>query len=247
MDVVPVDWYKHWFGNEYLTVYAHRNESEARTLIRLIQRNLVVPSGGRILDLCCGQGRHALLLANMGYAVVGIDLSRTLLNIAKFKHSAAGNAFFVQADMRFLPAQNTYDLLLNLFTSFGYFESDEENQSVFKQFVVALKPEGQFVFDYFNAPHLIENLVLHQKDKLYDGFIQQERRLYRGRVEKKITIQKNGTSSVFYESVKIYYPDQIIKMIQKAGLQINKTFGDYNGHPINPEMPRLVVIGNKMA
>ena len=245
MDVVPPDWYKNWFGNEYLTVYAHRDEAEAEDLIKLIHRSTKLTAGARILDLCCGQGRHALRLAEMGYNVIGLDLSRTLLQVAKFRRTPTQKANFVQADMRFLPAVQSFDLILNLFTSFGYFEKDQENQAVLDQFNLVLRPDGFFVFDYLNTDHVRSNLVPSHSDRVGDCFIETERKITRDLVQKKITIHKNGVKAVFYESVKMYKPDEIKKMLHRSGLEIFDIFGDYKGNDFNPSMPRLLIIGKK--
>ena len=216
MDLIPRDWYKTWFGNQYLTVYAYRNEKEAKLLINLIHSNIKLSPQSKILDLCCGQGRHALLLAKMGYRVVGIDLSRTLLEIAKFKTEKNQKASFIQADMRFLPTINKFDLLLNLFTSFGYLDTDDENISVFRQFKIVLKQGGNFVFDYFNSQHVVENLIPYHKARLGDMLIEQERYIERSRVLNKISLSKKGNTSIFYESVKMYQPEEIFKMLKQA-------------------------------
>jgi len=240
------NWYKNWFGNEYLTVYSHRDEKEARQLITLIQKYIHLDSKSKILDLCCGQGRHALLLSKAGFEVYGIDLSITLLEDAKSKKSWGQSAYFIQADMRYLPAIQSFDLLLNLFTSFGYFESNDENQSVLHQFHRALRENGYFVFDYFNVEHVIENLVPYQKDKIGNLVVEQERYIKGSRVQKKIKLKKNGQESVFYESVKMYSPDQILHMMEKANLRVLHLFGDYQGSPLKKNSPRLIVIGTKI-
>jgi len=182
-------WYENWFGNEYLTVYAHRDEDEARQLVQLILTHINLDKSAKILDLCCGQGRHAFLFANEGFDVFGFDLSKTLLQVAKFKNSQSDNTFFVQADMRFLPVVPSFDLLLNLFTSFGYFESDSENKTVFEQFHQALKSGGYFVFDYFHTPHILANLERYQTEKIGDLTVEQERFIEGSRVQKIIRLK----------------------------------------------------------
>jgi SAM-dependent methyltransferase len=245
MDVIPNNWYENWFGNEYLTLYAHRDEREARQLIHLVRKNIALKSDANIIDLCCGQGRHAHILAELGYRVVGVDLSRTLLEVAKYKYSPSTSARFVQADMRSLPFAQSFDLLLNLFTSFGYFESDTENMQVFSQFRQVLNDNGCFVFDYINDKHVIDNLVAEQREKIGNILIDLQRSISHGRVEKKITMTQGNKRSVFYESVKMYPPVKIKEMLQKSGLQVDMILGNYNGDAFNPDSPRLIVIGSK--
>ncbi|TFH02678.1 MAG: class I SAM-dependent methyltransferase [Calditrichales bacterium] len=238
------NWYKNWFGNDYLTVYAHRDDHEALQLIALIQKQIELKPNARILDVCCGQGRHAIHLAQLGYNVFGIDLSRTLLEVAKFQNEI-GHAYFIQSDMRWLPVKNTFDLVLNLFTSFGYFENDQENQRVFLEFRSALNSSGNFVFDYFNSAHVIENLVPFHKEQIGDVVVEQERTISGSRVKKRIHVMREGKTSTFYESVKLYSPKQIRSMLDKAGLKVKHIFGDYDGSPLKENSSRMIVFGGR--
>jgi len=183
----------------------------------------------------------------LGYNVVGIDLSRTLLEAAKYKSTYSEKARFVQADMRQLPFRNSFDLLLNLFTSFGYFDSDVENQKVFYQFKQVLKDDGWFVFDYMNEKHVRDNLVSSQREEIGNIMIELERYISDERVQKKIIMYQNGKKSIFYESVKMYHPEKIQSMMQQAGLSVHKVMGDYDGAPFRPNSPRLVIIGSKKS
>ncbi len=211
----------------------------------LIKENIPIDHHHLTLDLCCGQGRHALLLASQGFRVVGVDLSRTLLEIAKFNADPSHGPKFVQADMRALPFLREFDVLLNLFTSFGYFDSDHENQQVFGQFHRVLKTQGYFVFDYLNERHVVENLVEFQQDYVNNIDIQLERKIVDQRVEKEIRIEKHGRKVKFFESVKMYKPEEIFCMLEAEHLKIEKVFGDYTGIPFKNDTPRLLIIGKK--
>jgi SAM-dependent methyltransferase len=237
------NWYENWFGNEYLTVYAHRDEDEARQLVHLILSNISLDRNAKIIDLCCGQGRHARLFAEKGFEVYGFDLSRKLLQVAKYKNTNNDNTYFVQADMRFLPVVHSFDLLLNLFTSFGYFKTDQENITVFKQFYQVLKKGGYFVFDYFNSTYIIQHLERYQSEQIGDLTVEQERYIEDSRVEKIIRLNRHGKKSVFYESVKLYEPEQILKMMNETGLDVVYLFGDYQGSTFTENSERIIIIG----
>jgi SAM-dependent methyltransferase len=240
------NWYENWFGNEYLTVYSHRDEEEARQLVQLILNSVSLDNNSKIIDLCCGQGRHAHLFAQEGFEVYGFDLSRKLLQVAKYKNENSKNTFFVQADMRYLPVVHSFDLLLNLFTSFGYFQSDKENLAVFEQFHQALKKGGFFVFDYFNSPYLKEHLVRYHREQIGELMVEQERYIEDSRVEKIIRLNRDGKESTFYESVKMYKPEQILKMMEETGLNVGYIFGDYSGSSLTENSERMIVIGEKI-
>ncbi len=239
------NWYENWFGNEYLTVYAHRDEDEARQLVQLILTYINLDKNAKIIDLCCGQGRHAFLFAREGFEVFGFDLSRTLLQVAKYKKDQSNNTFFIQADMRYIPAMHSFDLLLNLFTSFGYFETDIENKTVFQQFHQALKTGGYFVFDYFHTPYILANLERYKSEQIGDLTVEQERFIEGSRVQKIIRLNRQGKQSTFYESVKMYKPDQIIKMMEETSLSVRYIFGDYKGSPLSEDSERIIIIGQK--
>jgi SAM-dependent methyltransferase len=240
---MSANWYENWFGNEYLTVYAHRDEDEARQLVHLILSNISLVNKAKIIDLCCGQGRHASLFAEEAFEVYGFDLSRKLLQVAKYKNNKNDNTYFVQADMRFLPAVHSFDLLLNLFTSFGYFQSDQENISVFKQFYQVLKKGGYFVFDYFNSSYIIQHLERYQSEQIGDLTVEQERYIEDSRVEKIIRLNRHGKKSIFHESVKLYTPKQILHMMEETRLDISYIFGDYQGSTFTEDSERIIIIG----
>ena len=247
MEVKTRGWYKKWFGNEYLTVYAHRDEREAKQVITLLLENIKLKKHAKILDLCCGQGRHALLLARQGFSVFGIDLSRTLLEIAKFKNPPQQNAHFIQADMRHIPVNNKFDVLMNLFTSFGYFHEDRDNQGVFHQFNHALKPDAYFLFDYLNKHSVLKNLETYHKDTIGPVIVEQERQIVGDRVVKKIILQNGKDTRIFFESVRMYSPETILHMLRDAGLIPVKIYGSYTGSDFEINSSRFIVIGKKEA
>jgi len=142
------DWYRHWFGPEYLKVYRHRDHADAATLIQLFLQTVRPAAGQFFLDIGCGNGRHARLLAEHGLRVTGIDLSMPLLIQAQ--KNKKPNTVLVRADMRALPLKPVFDGALSLFTSFGYFFDDEDNGQVLRQVSVVLKPGGSYFIDYLD-------------------------------------------------------------------------------------------------
>jgi SAM-dependent methyltransferase len=245
MDVTTRGWYKKWFGNEYLTLYAHRDDKEAAQVVTLLLSHISLHPRARILDLCCGQGRHVSLLARHGYSVFGVDLSRTLLEIAKFKKNPDARAHFIQADMRFLPAYKKFDLLINLFTSFGYFHEDQQNQLVFHQFQETLKPGAHFLFDYLNSHWIYQNLQPYHKETVGSIVVEQERQIIGDRVVKKIVLHHGDKPQIYHESVRMYDPDTLLEMLTKASLETVKIFGDYTGADFEIKSPRFIVLGKK--
>lgn len=138
------EWFTHWFGKEYLNLYPHREDREPRFVVRLI-RNTVAPlADGRALDFACGSGWHTRALSRRT-RTVGLDLSMELLGFAV---SESPPIPYVRAGMRTLPfAADSFDLVVNLFTSFGYFSSDDENRVVLAEVSRVLRRGAVFVLD----------------------------------------------------------------------------------------------------
>jgi SAM-dependent methyltransferase len=150
------DWFERWFGAEYLALYPHRDEEEARAVVALVCRTVAGKQIDRILDLACGSGRHARALTELGWTV-GIDLSMTLLEVAQRQRP---HDPYVRGDMRALPfADGTFALTVNLFTSFGYFDTDDQNEEVVAEISRVTRVGGTFVLDYLNAPQVRDTLV----------------------------------------------------------------------------------------
>lgn len=245
MALSETNWFQKWFGNDYLKVYSHRDKKEAKQLVSLIQSIIKLETNAKILDVGCGQGRHLSIFEENQFHITGIDLSFVLLKIAQEKLIKNNNAYFIQADMRHLPLKPSFDLILNLFTSFGYFETDKENQLVLEQIFKILKKSGHFVFDYFNSDYLEKNLIPEHKEELGELIIEQERYIENSRIKKKINLIKNGEKSTYLESVKLYSPEEIFDMLHSVNLKINKTFGNYDGSLFNHDSPRLLIFGEK--
>jgi len=244
-----MEWFEDWFNtDEYLNVYRHRNEAEARQLINLILKTIDFAPGSTALDMACGAGRHSILLAKEGFNVTAVDLSANLLNVAKHAASEAGvNVNFIRSDLRNFATDVKFDLVVNLFTSFGYFEDDEENFRIFKNVYKYLKPTSYFVMDYLNRYYVEQHLVNRSVDKIPGGEIIQERSINEKRVIKKITISKNGQEQHFLESVRMYTPNYLTRELKKIGFDIIKSFGDFNGNAFNAETSqRIIIIARKM-
>jgi len=243
-----MEWYKHWFNSkEYLKVYKHRDEKEAKELVNLVFNNISLSKNSHILDLAAGFGRHAILFAKLGYNVTAVDLSENLLSIAKKNAKSEGvNINFIQSDIRNFNPDSQYDLIVNLFTSLGYFEEDEENYYVLRKVFDLLSTGGFFVLDYFNKNFVVKNIVAKTVEEIDEGIITQHRYIEGERIVKEITIDREGKVNKFYESVRMFSSSELMKMIEVLGFKNLKTFGDLGGNPFELETsPRIIIIVNK--
>jgi 2-polyprenyl-3-methyl-5-hydroxy-6-metoxy-1,4-benzoquinol methylase len=242
------EWFKEWFASEeYLNVYKHRDTGDAKSIISLILKNVSIPNKAKILDAACGAGRHAIALAQKGYKVTAFDLSEPLINKAKTLSNELNlNINFFNADLRTVDFKERFSLILNLFTSFGYFENDEENFRFLTESKKWLLPKGYFILDYLNMNYIIENHVPQSVKAMENKKVIENRRFNKGRIEKEIIIHNGSKVETYNESVKLYSFNQIAEAAQNAGLTINKIFGDYKGNEFDEELSeRLIIIFKK--
>jgi 2-polyprenyl-3-methyl-5-hydroxy-6-metoxy-1,4-benzoquinol methylase len=242
------EWFENWFNtDEYINVYRHRNEAEAELLIELILKNIDIPSGSNILDMACGAGRHSIFFAERGFEVTAVDLSEKLLSVAKQRAEKRNLKIdFIQADLRNFHVNKKFNLAVNLFTSFGYFQDDYENFSVFRDAHKLLSDNGYFVLDFFNSAYLIKNLIPESVEHLENSVVIQKRKIEGNRIVKNIIVNNNGGQKNYIESVRLYNPDELIKCILETGFEITDTFGDYHGNTFNSETSgRIIIIARK--
>ena len=236
------EWFEQWFGEEYLHVYPHRDDEDALRVVGLLEREGVAAAGERVLDLACGPGRHVAALGRRGARVVGLDLSRALLFAARRR----GAGPLVRGDMRRLPFRPAaFDVVLNLFTSFGYFASDGEHEMVVREVARVLRPGGRFVLDFLNAPAVRSGLVPRDERQNGRGSVVQERRISDdGRFVMK-SIHVSDDSRTFTERVRLFERAALEAMLQAQGIRAERAAGDYDGSPHGPESPRLILIGRR--
>jgi cyclopropane fatty-acyl-phospholipid synthase-like methyltransferase len=243
-----IEWFKDWFdSDEYLNVYRSRNEEDAKKLVELIINNVELQPDDNILDLACGTGRHSILLAEKGFNVTAVDLSKNLLSIAR---RAADESHvkvnYIHADLRQFSIGARFKLVINLFTSIGYFEADEENFKIIKTAYNQLNNSGYFVLDFFNRRFIEKNLVPESINNFSDETIIQRRQIAEDRVKKQIIIEKNGARKEYYESVRMFGKDELLNAISYAGFRIDRYFGDYTGNIFDLEnSPRIIIIAQK--
>jgi len=245
------EWYKIWFSNKlYLELYKHRDNEDARNLINLIQRNVDFHSGSKVLDICCGAGRHSIELAKRGLVVTGFDLSEFLISEAKnqvksIKEKNLKVKFLIK-DMRNFNFGSSFDLAVNLFTSFGYFDNDEENFLIFKNASSSIRKKGWFVFDFLNGEYLRMNIKKLSKASLAGKLVIQKRRLENDFVIKDIIIRAGNKEHIFTERLKLYDLKTLIDVLLKNKLNTKNVFGDYFGNKYDlHNSSRLIIFARK--
>lgn len=234
------EWFEQWFGEEYLRLYPHRDDADADAAVTLLDGSVPL-AGRRVLDLACGPGRHAVRLVERGARVVGLDLSLPLLSRARARLGRA--VPLVRGDMRHLPfAPGSFDVIVNLFTSFGYFADDRQHVAVLREAAALLARGGRFVLDYFNADAVRASLVPREERTGAGGHVVIERRLSPdGRfVLKELHMVDDGRS--FVERVRLFSPAELERLLAEAGLAVDHRFGAYDGRPPGPGAPRAIFV-----
>lgn len=238
-------WYNQWFDSRYYPIlYANRDHNEARHFLDNLVAYMQPKKGATILDIGCGRGRHSIYLNEMGYDVTGVDLSVKSIDHC-MKYERAGLHFYVH-DMRNLLATNYFDISLNLFTSFGYFERDSDNKRVIKNACKALKTGGHFILDFMNTNKTIDSLVPDERKTVSDIRFHIRREHTGGMIIKHIEFEDDGREYRFSERIHAYSPEQIQLFISDSGLSVRNVFGDYNLNTFDFNYsPRLIIHGVK--
>lgn len=238
-------WFSSWFDTPYYhTLYKNRGEKEAKFFINTLIDHLQLPKDSKVLDLACGKGRHSITLNELGYNVVGADLSaNSILEAKKWENERLN---FLVHDMREVIPNHSFEAVFNLFTSFGYFDSTDENKTVLHSISKMLNNEGILVIDFFNASKVIRELVADEI-KMIDGIEFHIRRNFDGtHIFKYIDFVENGKEFSFMERVQGLNILEFKRLFEQTGFELISTFGDFNLNPFDEEdSNRLIMIAQK--
>lgn len=239
-----MDWFKNWFDSKYYHIlYKNRDEQEAVFFLNKIINHIKLKKG-KVLDVACGKGRHAKYLNKIGLIVVGIDLSKNSINFAK-KYENEKLKFYVH-DMRNVFKENEYNLVTNLFTSFGYFEDHKDEQKAINSMAKNLKKEGMLLIDFMNVKKVINSLIPSEKKIIDDINFNIKRSFNENYIIKDIEIIDKEINLKFQEKVRTLTLIDFNKMLEKANLKIIDLFGDYKLSDFNAlHSDRLIILAMK--
>ncbi len=234
-------WYASWFDTPYYHIlYKDRDHREAQAFMNNLTNYLSLEPKEKILDLACGKGRHSIYLNQLGYDVTGIDLSKNSITYA---------SQFENETLRFRvhdmckPYPEKFSAVFNLFTSFGYFEKEEDNLNTIKAIKSNLNQSGFGVIDFMNASYIIDNLVPEETKTVEGIAFNIKRYVQEGYIFKEIRFRDANEDFLFTEKVKAIYLDDFKNYFQKAAINLLDIFGNYDLEKFNPkESPRLILI-----
>ena len=232
------DWYEEYFGEEYLLLYPHRDAEDAGRLVATLAGAVELAPGWRVLDVACGTGRHAAALRARGARVTGLDLSRQLLRRARQDAQIP----VIRSDVRAIPVRpGSMDMTVNLFTSFGYFDSDREHRRALREMVATVRRGGWFALDFLNAARVAGDLVPQENGVLAGRPVRIDRWVDPPReyVFKSITTEDGRR---FVERVRLFAAGELERLCAEAGSIVRHRLGDYDGAPFAPDSPRVILV-----
>ena len=240
-----MSWFINWFDSPYYHIlYKNRDEKEAKFFIENLVQYLSLKKRSKLLDIACGKGRHATYFNSLGFDVVGVDLSTNSITSAKENENATLQ--FSVHDMRKVYQENQFDVATNLFTSFGYFEKDEDEQKAINAMAINLKKDGILVIDFMNAKKVINNLIASEQKIIDSITFDINRKVENQHIIKDIHISDSKTKHHFQEKVKALTLADFSDFITNAGLKIIDIFGNYKLEAFNAQTSdRLILICKK--
>jgi SAM-dependent methyltransferase len=210
---------------------------------------LTKPTGKSALDLCCGPGRCSIALSQRGFSVTGVDRTKYLLDKARMKAKAVKAAIeWVQKDMRDFVRPSAFDLVLSMFTSFGYFDDKQQDIEVLNNMLSSLRPDGTCLIDVMGKERLAKILQPTTSDVLPDGTtLVQRHEIFDDwtRIRNEwIIVRKDRTKSFTFHHT-VYSGQELRERMEQAGFIGVKLYGTFSGDEYGPNAQRLIAVGRK--
>jgi 2-polyprenyl-3-methyl-5-hydroxy-6-metoxy-1,4-benzoquinol methylase len=240
------DWWRTWFGPGYLALYDGYLAERTPVEIDQLEALLALKPPLRILDLPCGQGRHAIELARRGYDVTGVDLSPFLLKVAEERARADGvRVRWLSGDMREPIAGERFDVVLNLFTSLGYFADDADDRKVVRAAAAMLVPECRFVLEVINGERVMTRFQEREWFTVGQAAVVERRSLDRSarRMVVERTVTTSDETEVSLHAIRLYARRDVDAILREAGFERVDLYGDWSGEPLTPESLRVLAVG----
>ena len=238
-------WFTNWFNSPYYHIlYKNRDEKEAELFIDNLIHKLQLKKGSKLIDIACGKGRHATYFNKLGFDVIGVDLSENSITTAKQNENK--KLHFFKHDMRNTFKANSFNVVTNLFTSFGYFEDKKDEQKAINAMAENLKPDGILIIDFMNVKKVIDHLVNSEQKLIEQIIFNISRKFKNNYIIKDISFSDNGKNYHFQEKVRAITLSDFSSFINNAGMKIIDIFGNYKLEDFNAlTSDRLILICKK--
>ncbi|SYZ72144.1 Methyltransferase type 11 [Candidatus Zixiibacteriota bacterium] len=245
---------REWFDDEsywrelYSFMFSEKRMAVAAEEIKKVIR-LAKPKGKRVLDLCCGPGRFSVALAKRHFRVTGVDRTKYLLDKAKTRAKKAGVKIeWVRKDMRDFVSPNSFDLVLNTYTSFGYFQNKGEDLQVLKNIYDSLRPGGVCLIDTMGKERLAKIFPKTAGETLDDGSLLVHRHEIIDdwtRIRNEWILIRKNRAKRFKFDLTIYSGQELKDRMERIGFRDLELYGDMDGAEYGPKAERLIIIGRK--
>ena len=239
------EWFADWFNSKYyFLLYNKRNDDEAKLFINNLFSKINLNKNSKVWDNACGKGRHCKFISQLGHFTTGTDLAENSISEAiSFNYN--NTEFFVH-DMRLPFRFNYYDIVVNLFTSIGYFKKHSDNFSVFNSVYKALNPNGYFVIDFFNSNKVVNQLISNSNEVRENINFKITKKIENNSIVKKIEFCADDKNFYFEEKVNLLKQDDLLSFANTCGFKLVYKFGDYQLNDFNENISdRLILIFKK--
>jgi SAM-dependent methyltransferase len=247
-------WYSEeagFFGTRYLEEYASWMTSAiTEAQVSFLAQVLGCRSPATILDLACGNGRHSIGLAGRGFSLTGLDINESLLSRARIEAEAGpGSPDWVRADMRQIPFEETFDGVVSVFTSFGFFEDEDDNAQVIEQVARTLRPGGVFMLDLMNKDFVLSRFREVEERRGSDGKLRTHHRSFDTATHRfhheRISGGESGDVERWETVVRLYAPDELQGLLAESGLRVTDAYGGYRFESFEQDQPRMILLAEK--
>jgi len=243
-------WTEEFFTDLYARVGLETKWARAEDEAAAVKKILKLKKGERVLDLCCGVGRHSIALARLGLSVTGLDLNESYLRRARARARRAGvEASFIRGDMRALRFASEFDAAVNIFTSFGYYD-DHTNLRVLQGVARALRPGGRFLIETMNREWLGRHFQTWKVEEIGRDLLlthhDYDPRSFRIKSHWRL-LRGNRVIDLGGFVLRLYAPKELIALIEAAGLTVTAAFSGLDRSPLQVENSRLAVVARKPA
>ncbi len=241
-----MDWFENWFNTPYYHIlYNHRDDKEAEIFIDNLFDRLKIPKQANILDLACGKGRHSIYMNQKGNNVLGVDISHESIKDAK-RYENKQLKFKICDIRQDLSRLGKFDIVTNLFTSFGYFDTEEEHQNTILNISNLLHSKSLFIIDFMNVNKVLNRLITSEIQSREDISFDIKRRIEGGFIKKDIEFTHGSKNYYFQEKVKALTLQDFKMYFEKSDLDIIDIFGNYHLDTFDLDTSdRLILITRK--
>lgn len=243
-------WYEddNFWSSDILTNSKARIKGSAEMTKALVNFLQPMP-GASILDLCCGYGIYSVELARLGFNVTGVDITAPWLDQGK-KRAGENNVTidFIKEDMREFCRPASFDFIINMFTSFGYFENKEDDLTVLRKSFTSLKEKGKLLINLYPKELVARNFTTMKVYNLEEYIVVAEAKILQNWtwIENKLKVIKDHQVKELRYAHRLYSAEELKNLFVEVGFKNVSVYGDFNMSPYDHNSEELMIVGEKL-